>query len=415
MGWISVSFLIIWMWTNMGLQMDPNSPRWMFRLNTVSEWLGSFAIPLFLLSNFCVILSEKKTYKELLIRNAALTLLIVVLYVLFFRHYLFGMVDVFLQDKKATAEVVTGIIHDGIMTGSLTFNLFIDLFLCTLFMFFLNYVPEKGFFLKHIRLFRALSLLPVLYEIGSLVIRMLSSAGKITPSFYVYPLLTTKPLFSFIMFIALALFLKRRERKFKKNGKTPEEYKAFLKTNANSLHFSIHASIILVVTCVMDFLFFFAAILFYIGISTNGLEGVEDIIQAQTEVVTEAAQEEQTDEAVSKSAVSMNPIENLLGTGTAKKPAKQTAQESLEQELEKATKASLAWGFGKHFALIILLPFIFLLSYTKSYKSQKVDIIIPAAGIILALLVSLECMYRGFLMFAPAIVDDMYRMIYMGF
>lgn len=399
----------------MGLQMDPNSPRWMFRLNTVSEWLGSFAIPLFLLSNFCVILSEKKTYKELLVRNAALTLLIVVLYVLFFRHYLFGMVDVFLQDKKATAEVVTGIIHDGITTGSLTFNLFIDLFLCTLFMFFLNYVPEKGFFSKHIRLFRTLSLLPVIYEIASLVIRMLATAGKITPSFYVYPLLTTKPLFSFVMFIALALFLKRREHKFKKNGKTPEEYNAFLKTNANSLHFSIHAAIILVVTCILDFLFFLAAILFYIGISANGMDKLEEIVQNQTEVVTEAAKGEQSDQTVTQSAAAMNPIENLLGKGTVEKTEERVDQDSLEQEIESATQAALAWGFGKHFALIILLPFVFLLSYTKTYKSQKVDIIIPAAGIILALLVSLECMYRGFLMFAPAIVDDMYRMIYMGF
>lgn len=258
-------------------------------------------------------------------------------------------------------------------------------------------------------------MLPVIYEIGSLAIRMLATAGKITPSFYVYPILTTKPLFSFVMFIALALFLKRRERKFKKSGKTQEEYKAFLKTNANSLHFSIHAAIILVVTCVLDFLFFLAAIFFYIGISANGVEGLVESIQAQTEVVTEAVKGEQTEMTAMESAAAVSPIENLLGKRDDEKPAGQAAQESFEKNLEDATKAALAWGFGKHFALIVLLPFILLLSYTKTYKSQKADIIIPAAGIVLVLLVNLECMYRGFLMFAPALVDDMYKMIYMGF
>lgn len=41
-------------------------------------------------------------------------------------------------------------------------NLFIDLFMCTLFMFFLDYVPEKHFQGKKLRIFRAMALIPVI-------------------------------------------------------------------------------------------------------------------------------------------------------------------------------------------------------------------------------------------------------------
>lgn len=80
-GWICISFMILGILTNLGISLDPKSPKWMFTLNSVSVVIGQFAIPLFLLSNFCIILDEKKTYKQLLMKYAGLTLLVVVLYV----------------------------------------------------------------------------------------------------------------------------------------------------------------------------------------------------------------------------------------------------------------------------------------------------------------------------------------------
>lgn len=284
-GWLSISCFIIAKWTNLGLQMDPGSPTWMHVLNLITDLGGTFAIPLFLLANFCIILDEKKSYKDLLIRNAALTLVVVVLYILIFNHYLVGMLYVFTENWSKSLDAVAAIIQEGTRTGTLTFNLFIDLFLCTLFMFFVNHIPEKGYFKDHIRQFRLLSLIPIIYEVGSLMIRMLSARGIITPSFYIYPILTTKPPMTFVFFVALVLYIKVRERRFKKHGKTHKQYKVFLKTNANSFQFSIFATIVLVITCIIDLILLVVSLI--LSMSSDDMNHFS-LLQSGTVKTTEA-------------------------------------------------------------------------------------------------------------------------------
>ena len=48
------------------------------------------------------------------------------------------------------------------------------------------------------------------------------------------------------MFLILALHIKTRERRFCRHGRTHEEYLQFLKTNRNSLHFSIFLAVVMV-------------------------------------------------------------------------------------------------------------------------------------------------------------------------
>lgn len=358
-GWLSISFLVIALLCNTGIQMDPNSPKWMFSLQMVSTIIGSFAIPLFLLANFCIILDNKKTYKSLLLKYGGLSLLIIVLYLLLFRRYAVGILNIFVQNEAQSMDIIKTFLGYAISTGSITFNLFIDLFLCTLFMFFLNYEPEKGFFASHMKVFRMLAILPVAYEVGSLTLRILGAHELINPSFYVFPFLTTKPPMSFIMFVSLALFIKIREVRFKKNGKTKEEYQAFLATNANSLQFSLFASVSLVVTCVIDAIAFFALTYFY---TTKYTANVKD-------------------------------------------------SSIIRRLFNEISMTVYSWGFGKHFELIIILPFILLLSYTRRHKNPKADILIPIGGIVIALLVTLEGLYSGILMFAPQVQNQLNQIV----
>ena len=58
---------------------------------------------------------------------------------------------------------------------------------------------------------------------------------------------------TFVLFVALSLFVKTREMRFRRHGKTHEEYQAFLKTRRNSWNFAVFLAIMLVIVSVVDF------------------------------------------------------------------------------------------------------------------------------------------------------------------
>ncbi|MCR5128574.1 MAG: hypothetical protein K6B69_10795 [Lachnospiraceae bacterium] len=430
MGWLGIVFMIVGVWTNLGITMDPNSPAWIVTLNHICTYVGNMALPMLLLADFCIILDQKKTYSQLLKKYAQLTLAIVALYMIIYGRYLTGVVDLFARNKRETRMIVTAIIREGTRTGDLAFNIFIDMFLCTLFMLFLNYVPKKGFFSKHLLAFRYLSVLPVLYEISSLVIRMLSAAEKIKPSFYIYPFLTTKAPMSFVMFVLLALYIKFREHIFLINGKTHSDYKAFLRTNANSWQFSVYASFILVITCVIDLVLF---IVFITGVSNETIkymstESAEEKV-LESEIAEDFGLPDMSGEDMYNASILYGVFDSGYDTSESEVDESEltvTANDISKSIIEgkKATGNSIldqvkaaiimdsgsvayAWGFGKHVSLIVLLPFLLLLSYTKVYNNMKFDSMIPFGGVIFSILVSLECLYQGILMFAPSLIDNL--------
>ena len=71
-------------------------------------------------------------------------------------------------------------------------------------------------------------------------------------SITLFPFLTTKPPLVFILFMALAIYLKIRERKFLKQGKTKEDYQVFLQTNRNSLNIMLFTIVVMLVVIVID-------------------------------------------------------------------------------------------------------------------------------------------------------------------
>ena len=221
--------------------------------------------------------------------------------------------------------MIVGVVAPG---GYLAFNIFMDLFLCTLFAFFLNYRPTKVFKGKAIYIFRWMCLLPIIYEVVTLGLKFASAASDFNISPYFYPFLPTKPPVMFLVFIALTLYIKSRERIFiKKGNKTHEEYNAFLSTRANSFHFSRFTSIIFLLGAALDlFLLIVSGVLFLVT-----MFGEED------EVTLEMA---------------------LSAFNTAYK-----------------------LGFGQTVPIVLLIPVMLLFSYTKGKKDQKLDMIVPAVGV----------------------------------
>lgn len=360
LGWLCISFKVLDVLTSLAISLDPNQPKWLLGLHNVAGVVGYFALPLFLIANFAIILDKKKTYKQQLIKFGGLSLAIVIVFVILKEHNFVGVVTAALGNRADANKAVTDALYYSAVSGSLIFNLFIDLFLCTLFMFFLEYVPEKHFQGKKIRLFRAMALIPVLYEIGALALRVRIALVDQKPPYIVYPLLTTKPFMSFILFVFLALHIKLENVRFSKKGKTEKEFEEYTQTNAHSLRFSIFTSIMILITSLIDLLLYLysSVILSYMaaGVDLNA---------------------EYTAEVEGK-LLEVYPV---------------------------VDKVVSAWKIGTHCPMVFLIPIILLFSYTRKYKDDKIEKFIPIGGIVLALLVGLEGLHQGICMNLTILVN----------
>ena len=359
MGWFGISFLVLHTLIELGIMIDPNQPKWVLSLNAVASVVSEFALPLFMFANFAILLDRKKTFKAQLLKFGGLSLLVVILFLLVTEHYILEVGTAIAGDKAGVQAQIDGYFLSRIRTGSLSFNLFVDMFLCTLLLFFLEYTPRKVFTGKKRYLFRMFALIPVVYEAGSLVIRILAYYGMISPPLIVYPLLTTKPPMSFVLFVILVLFIKIREFRFRKRGKTKQEYMEFTKTRLNSLQFSVFSSIMIMVTGVID-------LILLIGFSAFDI------------VVKNMDHPEQV---------------------------KNASEQALEEMSMVSARGVTGWGIGLHSTMIFIIPIILLFSYTRNHKNPKADIAIPIGGILLAVFVGIEGLHQGILMNIPIIMN----------
>ena len=206
-------------------------------------------------------------------------------------------------------------------------------------MLFLNARPTKVFTGKKIYIFRAFTLIPIAYEVASIILKGKAAAGSILLPSWVFPLLTVKPPMTFLVFVILAVYIKTRELRYCRHGNTHEDYQAFLKTNRNAWNFSVFAAIVLFIAGVIDLV---------LGI--------------------------------------------LLMAGQA------GSAEALDAMMasEKALKNSIAMsiGFGKAVCLIIFAPIMLLFNYTKIPKNKTVGMLIPVAGIVLIALLGVQGIYQ---------------------
>ena len=344
-GWICISFKDLDILINIGVRLDPNQPQWVLTLWKVTGFLGAFALPLFLIANFAIILDKKLTYRQQLIKFGGLSLCVILLFIIIKEHYVVGLVTAVIGNRADANTLVNEFIYQSAVTGSLIFNLFIDLFMCTLFMFFMEYEPVNYFRGKNLKRFRAMAVIPILYEAGALIIRITIALSDLKPPYILYPFLTTKPFMSFVLFVILALHIKFDEKRFKKRDMSAEDFEAYTNTNDHSLRFSIYTSIMILITGIIDFVV-------YIGGTV-----ILSVVVSGVDMNAELTQE---------------------------------GEKAINEILPVAEKVVGAWRFGEHYGMIFLIPVILLFSYTRTHENQKADIFIPIGGVALAFLVGLE-------------------------
>ncbi len=345
-GWLCIIFAQVVILMGFAGKFNPDFALKIAGRRSVLTFVSNLSLPLLLFSNFAIILSNKNGYKKQLISYGGLVVGIFLLYVLFFHHFILGTYAGLIRNPAAAKESMTEIIRSATKgKGFFAFNIFVDLFLCTSVMYFLNHEPKRVFVGKKRIIFRLFAILPIAYEALSIYLKWLSTGNEIRLPFIIYPLLTVKPPMTFVTFIILALFVKIREKRFCRNGRSLEEYQEFLNTRRNSLNFSVFASIILVVMGLVDLFItiIFPAIRF-------GMQSTVDIATASAEAI----------------------------------------QVGLMSDLTRMMDI----GFGGSISLILLAPFMLLFSYNRTRKHPEYDFAIPIAAVVLIVLTYFQGIYQ---------------------
>jgi hypothetical protein len=371
LGWLCLILAQASFILSTAARFEPEMMKPFAGLISIGTFVGQLFMPFLLLANFSKILSSKQQFKSLLLRFGGLTVLMGLALPLVYEHYVKGIAGAAAQFEPNLGDKFLTLFNERVFSdGYFAYNIFIDLFLCTLFMFFLMYHFKRPVRKGWVVCFRLLAILPVAYELASIVLKTLCKNGTITLPLYASSFLTTKPPMIFAAFIALALFIKRRERIFMKHGRTYEEYGQFLETNANSLHFSVHACVTFIFAAVIDGLILF-------GLTV--LLSAGDMLAAG----------EATDQAIQNSEM-LNGIVN------------------------RTFQVALAAGFGESLVLLVFAPIVLLFSYNRTHKNTMIDAFIPLAAVGVIVALYLEAGFQVFLRLRDILIMYSQQLLEMG-
>ena len=339
LGWICITVAVVMALMKVAVRVNPEDAQRFLGIADVISYIAEMSLPFLLMANFARILNNSEGYKKQLLRNGGAAAGIALVFLIFFNRYIVGTVGLLLEDASDANNLVMTSFYGVNKRGFFAFNIFIDLLLCTLFMYFMNARPKRVFTGRKILIFRAFAILPVAYEVASLLLKGLSAAGQVRIPSWGFPLLSVKPPMTFIVFMMLAIYIKTREWRYCRHGKTHEEYQEFLKTNRNAWNFSVFTAVILFVAGVIDLIIFIVMVLNQGGTA----EGVNALVESETAI-------------------------------------KNTVAYSV--------------GFGKSLILMIFAPIVLLFNYTKIPKNKTVGMLIPVAGIALIALIVVQGAYQ---------------------
>ena len=349
-GWFFLIVAQIGMMAKINIKFVPSSVSQIGWVADLGDMFMSLPLPLFLLANFAAIFQKKDNWKKLLMFYGGVALLLYIVANAVVIHYGYGFVNAFAQTDFMEMAKTFGLILFSLGHTGLVLNIFIDLFLCSLVFFFMNYTP-KNLEGKKVYLFRALVVLPIMYEIASILIKYYVAIGAMPIPFFAFFLLTSKPPFMFIAFIVLVVAMKIREYKALQKRKGEEFYEEHIKTNAHSLRFSIIIAIVFFVAGLLDLI---TNLMISIGLAIKF-----SVLDPEQEQVA----------------------------------------------IQAASAITESMGFGNASILMLIAPIALLFSYTKTHANTKIDSFIPIIGVALIIFVYIEGMFQIAVQNIPIIVE----------
>ena len=339
LGWSCIVITVVMALMKIAMKVNPNDAQRFQTINEIISYIAELSLPFLLMANFARILNNTEGFRKQMLRNGGAMAGIFLGFMIFFNRYVVGTVGLLLQDPKEAYPLVMTSFYGVSPRGFFAFNIFVDLFLCTLVMYFMNARPKRVFTGKKIFIFRAFTILPIAYELASIYLKGCSAAGSIALPSWVFPLLTVKPPMTFVVFVFLAIFIKTRELRYCRHGKTHDDYQEFLKTNRNAWNFSVFAAIVLFIA------------------------GIIDILIAIFLLAGQAGSSEALDAMMASEKAFNNTI-------------------------------AISIGFGKSSCLVFFAPIVLLFNYTKIPKNKTVGMLIPVVGILLIALIGIQGMYQ---------------------
>lgn len=352
LGWLCIVLQQLSSILSFAGKLDPGVAASSGAMIGIGDFAGGLFMPFLLLANFSKILTSRKQFKSQLLMYGGLSVVMGLALVVVYEHFVKGIANTAAQLDPELGDGVLNLFRKEVFKdGYLAYNMFIDLFLCTLFMFFLTYQFKRPVGRGWMIGFRLLAILPVAYELACIVVKAMCKHGDLTLPMYASSFLSTKPPMTFAAFMALALYVKRQETVFFNSGRSYEEYERFLETNDNSLRFSIHACKIFVIAAAVDLVIFFT---FFLLMTTG------DVLAA--------------------GEMAEQILEN---------------EETLKDMTYRTMSVAQAAGFGQSLVLLFVAPFVLLFSYTKKHKDTKMDMLIPMIGVALIVALYVEALFQA--------------------
>lgn len=338
-GWLLLVLKLLLPPISLAAKIDPVAAEALATPIGVMELVTPLSVFFLLLASFSQMLI-KHDYKNQMITNGVAALVIILVFELLYHRYIVSSVDAFVENRDQTLAMCDAAFSMLDPAGFIAFNVFIDLFLCTSVMFFLNYEPTKYFVGEKRKYFRYLAVLPVIFELVCLWLKVQANSGGFHLPISFFPFLPTKPPMMFFAICAMVVYQTVLRRRFCSGGRTQEEFEAYLNTNRNSWEFAKFAAL----ACLAA--------------------GIIDIIIANIVIAND-------------SNGGMQAIVALWNDGQG-------------AWITRIVNKYLNAGFGGSMQLILFAPIMLLYNYGKTYENTLVELIIPAGAITLLLILYLE-------------------------
>ena len=354
LAWLSISIAQLGIVFSLASFLDVQGSSSFDAANEIINFFAALPLALFMLANFGIILRNRHNFKYLFVFYGGVMLALYAVANIIVLHYVYGTLHTINPDtdfQYVAKQTGTFLATSG--TSGYIFNLFVDLFLCVLTVFFFFYNPKnKAFKGKKIMFFRCLVIIPIAYEVVSIFVKNAAMLGKIEVPSYLFFLLTSKPPLTFAAFFSVTLILKIREMKFLKvfdnDVALLEEHN---NTNAHSFRTSITISIVFTVTAGVDLivlLSYIVATLIRLGLDENAIW------------------------------VAYEMANNI--------------------------------GFGGSASLFLISPLVLLYSYIRTHKNKKFDSFLPFLGIAFMIFTIFEGCYLVLRIMLPQMMQSFQEM-----
>lgn len=254
LGWLCVvlSVAVVLLTIVMSLTAKAGTEAGQSLPQGILQYITQLSALFLLIAGISRIMRNRGEYKQQLLIYLGLAAIIAAGSALIFQRTVLAAIDKLFLEPKQILPMVEKAFADISGIGFVSYNVFIDIFLCILMFFFVTVRPKRVFTGKWVLVLRIFAALPIFYALVCTWLKYQAVCKKIVLPFGYFPLLTAKPLATYGLFLFLAIYINRKQAQFCHNGRTMEECQASLLTRRNSLRFGIVLALSLAVAALVD-------------------------------------------------------------------------------------------------------------------------------------------------------------------